>query len=151
MLLNEYEIQRVLVQAQTAFPNFTEWAYNNEINADYFGFSLWGRYVLDPADPLSPCFFITVDTYEDSWRGYVTTGQPCYLWSSADVGDAHLLSTKPCKTAEDAISALKEEILKLFQAFSSESGLTQYPPQSPRERGEVCNSTQSLFPPLAGG
>jgi hypothetical protein len=37
------------------------------------------------------CFFITLDTYEEHWYGHLTIGQHCYLWSSADVGDAHLV------------------------------------------------------------
>ncbi len=118
MLLTEHEIQHVIEYTKTAFPHFTDWEYNNEINEDYFGFSLWGQFVLEPEDYMAPCFFITFDTYEESWRGHVTIGQPCYFWSSADVGDAHLLDTEPYKTLEDAIAALKEEIINLFRAFS---------------------------------
>jgi hypothetical protein len=66
-------------------------------------------------------FFITFDTYEETWHGHLTIGQPCYLWSSADVGDAHLLDTESCKTIEDAIEALKAEIVNLFRAFSTVS------------------------------
>ena len=77
MLLTECEIQRILEQAKTAFPHFIDWEYNNEINEDYFGFSLWGRFVLDPEDQMPRCFFITLDTYKESWHGHVTIGQPC--------------------------------------------------------------------------
>ncbi|MEH1848867.1 MAG: hypothetical protein V7L25_28850 [Nostoc sp.] len=39
------------------------------------------------------------------------------MWSSADVGDAHLVNTEPNDTLEEAISALKAKIVELFQAF----------------------------------
>jgi len=118
MLLTELEIQQVLEQAKVAFPNFTDWEYNNEINQEYFGFSLWGQFVLDPEELMSRRFFITLDTYKEQWRSHLTIGQPSYLWSSADVGDAHLLSTGDHASLDDAITALKEEMLLLFKAFS---------------------------------
>ncbi|MBD0386625.1 MAG: hypothetical protein ICV54_08875 [Nostoc sp. C3-bin3] len=43
---------------------------------------------------------------------------PSYLWSSADVGDAHLVDTEPSETLEEAISALKAKIVELLAAFS---------------------------------
>ena len=67
---------------------------------------------------MSRCFFITLDTYEEKWRGSLTIGQHSYLWSSADVGDAHLLATDDCDSIEDAILALKGEMKKLLTAFS---------------------------------
>lgn len=48
MLLTQSEIQQVLEQVQAAFPNFTDWEYNNEKNDEYFGFSVWGKYVSNP-------------------------------------------------------------------------------------------------------
>jgi hypothetical protein len=64
-------------------------------------------------------FFVTFDTHETSWSGHLTIGQHCFFWSSADVGDAHLLDTDPCSTLEDAITALKRQIVDLFDAFSA--------------------------------
>lgn len=118
MLLTKLEIQQVLKRAQAAFPNFTDWEYNNEVNQEYFGFSLWGQWVCDPEELMPRQFFITLDTYEEYWRSYLTIGQPSYLWSSADFGDAILLSTGNHASIDDAITALKEEMLLLFKAFS---------------------------------
>jgi hypothetical protein len=118
MLLTPLEIQEVLNRAQAAFPNFTDWEYNNEANQEYFGFSLWGQWVFDPEKLMPRRFFITLDTYEEHWRSHLTIGQPSYLWSSADFGDAILLSTGNYTSIDDAITALKEEMLLLFKAFS---------------------------------
>ncbi|NEP74744.1 MAG: hypothetical protein F6K25_23705 [Okeania sp. SIO2G4] len=118
MLLTEVEIQEAIEQAKTAFPNFSDWEYNNEINGEYFGFSVWGKFVLEREDTGSRNFFITLDTYDEKWRGSLTIGLPVYLWSSADFGDAHLLDTDDCDSLEDAITALKAEMKQLFQAFS---------------------------------
>jgi len=121
MLLTEPEIQQVLEQVQAAFPNLTHWEYNNEKNGEYFGFSVWGEFVFEPEELMPRRFFITLDTnHEDKWQGCLTIGQPSYLWSSADVGDAHLLDTEPSETLFEAIAALKAKILELFQAFSKE-------------------------------
>jgi hypothetical protein len=118
MILTETEIQQAIEQAKAAFPNLIDWEYNNEKNEEYFGFSLWGQLVLEPEKMMRRCFFITLDIDEDKWQGTLTIGQPCYLWSSADVGDAHLLYTDKCDSIEEAILALKEEIKKLLTAFS---------------------------------
>lgn len=119
MLLTSLEIQQVIEKAKAAFPNFSDWEYNNEVNGEYFGFSLWGEFVLNPEVLMSQRFFITLDTYQQKWRGELTIGQHSYLWSSADVGDAHLLGTEPCDSLEEAIAALKSEIVRLFQALSA--------------------------------
>ncbi len=118
MLLTNSEIEQATDRAKTAFPNFTDWEYNNEKNENYFGFSLWGQFILNPEDMMPRRFFITLDTYEEKWNGHLTIGQPCYLWSSTDVGDAHLIDTEFCKTLEDTITALKVEIANLFRDFS---------------------------------
>lgn len=118
MLLTEPEIQQAIEQAKTAFPHFTDWKYNNEVNGEYFGFSLWGMFDLNPEELMPRRLFITLDTYKESWYGHLTIGQPYYLWSSADVGDANLLDTESCQTLEEAIAALKEEIASLCRAFS---------------------------------
>jgi hypothetical protein len=119
MLLTEPDIQQVLEQVKTAFPRLADWEYNNEKNEEYFGFSVWGEFVSNPKELMPRRFFITLDTnHEDKWEGCLTIGQPSYLWSSADVGDAHLVNTEPCETLQEAIAALKAKILELFQAFS---------------------------------
>ena len=52
MLLTESEVQESLEQARTAFPKFDNWEYNNEKNAEYMGFSLWGEFdVVDDERP----------------------------------------------------------------------------------------------------
>ncbi|MBD2245166.1 hypothetical protein [Nostoc sp. FACHB-888] len=119
MLLTEPEIQQVLERVKAAFPNFTNWEYNNEKNGEYFGFSVWGEFVIKSEELIMPKrFFITLDTnHEDKWQGCLTIGQHSYLWSSADAGDAHIVSTEPCETLEEAITALKAKISELFQAF----------------------------------
>jgi hypothetical protein len=117
VLLTEREIQQAIEQVKTNFPHFTDWEYNNEKNEDYFGFALWGEFIFYPENN-SNCFFITFDTSQENWQGALTTGQPSYLWTSADVGDAHLVSTESCQTLEEAIAALKAEMVKLFSAFS---------------------------------
>lgn len=119
LLLTEPEIQHVLEQVKTAFPSFSDWEYNNEKNAEYFGFSVWGEFVVNPEELMSRRFFITLDkTYENKWQGCLTIGQPSYLWSSADAGDAHLVDTEPSETLKEAIVALKANMLELFRAFS---------------------------------
>lgn len=127
MLLTEPEIQQVLEQVQAAFPNLTDWEYNNEKNDEYFGFSVWGQLIVNPEELIMPRrFFITLDTYEDKWQGCLTIGQPSYLWSSADAGDAHLVDTEPSETLQEAMPSatsrtnaeLKAKIAELLAAFS---------------------------------
>ena len=119
MLLTELEIQQAIQQAHMAFPSLTDWQYKNERNGEYFGFSLWGQYVPNTKEQMPKHFFITLDTYEENWYGHLTIGQPCYLWSSADVGDAHLVDTDSCKTLEHAIATLQGDIGSLLRAFSA--------------------------------
>jgi hypothetical protein len=76
MILTESEIQQVLEQVKNAFPNLTDWEYNNEKNDEYFGFSIWGQLVVNSEELIMPRgFFITLDTYEDKWQGCLTIGQ----------------------------------------------------------------------------
>lgn len=120
MLLTEPEIQQVLEQVQAAFPNLTNWEYNNEKNDEYFGFSIWGEFVSNPEELMPRRFFITLDTdHEDKWQGCLTIGQHSYLWSSADAGDAHLVDTEPSETLQEAITTLKAKIAELLAAFSA--------------------------------
>ena len=53
MILTETEISEVIEKAKNAFPNFSNWEYNNEKNDEYLGFSLWGQFVLDPENIMS--------------------------------------------------------------------------------------------------
>ena len=78
-----------------------------------------GQYVPNTKEQMPKHFFITLDTYEENWYGHLTIGQPCYLWSSADVGDAHLVDTDSCKTLEHAIATLQGDIGSLLRAFSA--------------------------------
>ncbi|MHC5861779.1 hypothetical protein [Nostoc sp.] len=59
MLLTELEIQQVLEQVKSAFPNLTNWEYNNEKNDEYFGFSVWGEYVINSEELIMPRRFFT--------------------------------------------------------------------------------------------
>lgn len=123
MLLTENEVQESLEQARTAFPKFDNWEYNNEKNAEYMGFSLWGEFDVDAAKGQRPrwpprIYFITFDTYQENWRGHLTIGQHSYFWSSADMGDALLFSTGDCDALDDAIVAFKAGLLDLFRVFS---------------------------------
>ena len=118
VLLTEREVQQAIEQTKTKFPHLTDWEYNNEKHEDYSGFTLWGQLTLEPEEIMPRCFFITFDRYQENWRGYLTIGQHSYFWSSTDVGDAYLLDTDSCQTLEEAITALKAEMAKLFRAFS---------------------------------
>lgn len=119
MQLSENDIQRAIDQATKAFPNFRGWEYQNEIDEEYFGFSLWGELILDPDAFMPRHFFITLDTYKEKWRGHLTIGKHSYLWSSADVGDADLANTEEYGTLEETIAALKAEITNLCRACSA--------------------------------
>lgn len=119
MLLTEPEIHGALEQAKSAFPLFTDWDYQNKAGGDYFGFALWGQVEPDPEELMGRQFFITLETYEEQWRGCLTIGMHSYLWSDANVGDAHLLGTDLYVSLEEAIVALKSEIRRLFDLFLS--------------------------------
>jgi hypothetical protein len=121
MRLTKPEMQRSLRLVKAAFPCFTGWKHVNETNEDYSGFCLWGEFVPDPEEQLPRSFFVTFDTGEGTWAGHLTVGQHCYFWSSADVGDAHLLDTGPCSSLEDAIATLKGQIADLFTVLSGSS------------------------------
>ncbi|HYT91890.1 MAG TPA: hypothetical protein VEL76_24465 [Gemmataceae bacterium] len=123
MRLSEQEIQRCRALVEAAFPRFGHWESVNERNASYSGFCVWGQYTLKPEPPSSaPSFFVTFDTYKEEWRGHLTVGKHCYFWSSADVGDAHLLATAPCVTLDEAITALKRRIAVLVAALLGSDG-----------------------------
>jgi hypothetical protein len=117
MLLNAAEILRSVERVESAFPRFVNWEHVNEVDGSHMGFAVWGDFVLHPDEKMPRHFFITFDTYNATWSGHLTIGQHCFFWSSADVGDAHLLDTDPCATLEDAITSLKHNIENLFDAF----------------------------------
>ena len=106
MFLADHDIQHALEWVQAAFPSFTQWAYTNasEDERSLDGFSLWGQWVLQPEEIIV--------------RHFYTIGQHSYWWTSADVGDAHLLDTEECATLEEAIVALKAEMTRLCRALS---------------------------------
>ena len=122
-MLTKAEIKQNLEQVNLAFPHLTNWEYNNEKNQEYFGFSIWGQFVVNPDELMPRLFYVTFDIYENEWQGHLTVGQPCYLWSSADVGDANLLETERCASLEEAMVSLKVKITELCQAFSATSNL----------------------------
>jgi hypothetical protein len=116
MLLTQTEIQRCRILVETAFPRFAHWAFINERNDSYAGFCIWGRF--QAAEEMgAPSFFVTFDAVRDQWKGHLTVGKHCYYWSSADVGDAHLVDTELCDTLDDAILALKRRIGKFMAAL----------------------------------
>jgi hypothetical protein len=92
MILEEREIKRSLSLVKAAFPRLADWQYNKG-NAEYSGVSIWGEFVPETDDVIKRHFFLTFDTYRTTWSGHLTIGKHVYLWSSADVGDAHLVDT----------------------------------------------------------
>lgn len=117
MILTEDEIQKAMKQAKETYPSFSEWDYNNEINDSYSGFSLWGQFVFNNNPSMPRYFFVTFDSYKDKWCGHLSIGKPCYFWSSTEEGDAYLIDTQACETLEDALLALKTEIVTLFDTL----------------------------------
>jgi hypothetical protein len=79
---------------------------------------LWGQWVLQPETCTARHFSITFATHAEHWSGYLTIGQHYYFWTSADIGDVHLLDTEACATLEEAIVALQAEIARLCHALS---------------------------------
>jgi hypothetical protein len=120
MFLADHDIQHALEQVRVAFPSFTQWAYTNASDDERSlnGFSLWGQWVLRPEEFMARHFYITFATHAEHWSGHLTIGQHFYFWTSADVGDAHLLDTEECATLEEAIVALKAEMTRLCRALS---------------------------------
>lgn len=114
MVLTEPEIQHVISQVKAAFPNLTNWQFNNEENDEYCGFSVWAFYTLEPEKLMARWFFITFDTFDLKWRGHLSVGKPTYLWTSTEEGDAFLVDTALCQTIEEAIHKLKAQITNLF-------------------------------------
>lgn len=46
MLLAQLEVERILNQVKAAFPNLSDWEYSNENGGDHFGFTVWGRLIV---------------------------------------------------------------------------------------------------------
>jgi len=120
MFLADHDIQHALARVQAAFPSFTQWTYANASDDERSlnGFSLWGQWVLPPEACMARHFSITFATHAEHWSGHLTIGQHYYLWTSADVGDAHLLDTEEYATLEEAIVALQAEMTHLCRALS---------------------------------
>lgn len=109
-----------LAQAQAAFPHLKDWEQHDPTEfEDYLGFTLWGVYEMNLGDFDQRFFFITFNAENGHWYGHLTIGQPYYLWSSADVGDALLLHTPPCATLPEVIATLKAEIVRFSHYFVS--------------------------------
>src|SRR6478752_5084682 len=109
MILQQTEVTRCLERVREAFPRFENWQYTNEENTEYSGFTLWGELIADAEDVMPRRFFVTFDTFKESWRGHLTIGQHAYFWSSADFGDAYLVDTDECDDLDEAIGELKKE------------------------------------------
>jgi hypothetical protein len=93
-ILSVSEVRRSRRLARAAFPRFSDWDHNNEVNESDSGSSLWGEFVPDPNDPMPQSFFVTFDTFETNWTGHLSVGKPCYYWTDADCGDANLSSSE---------------------------------------------------------
>ena len=120
MFLADHDMQHALERVQAAFPSFTQWTYANASDDERSlnGFSLWGQWVLHPEAFMARHFYLTFARHAEHWRGHLTIGQHYYLWTSADVGDAHLLDTEEYATLEEAIVALQAEMTHLCRALS---------------------------------
>jgi hypothetical protein len=126
MFLPEKDIEPVMSELKTAFPQLSEWEYCNEDDDFHGGFTAWGCLTLEDKDekPLSErSFYVTFDIFGKEapgrWRGTLTIGQHSYFWSDADAGDAYLLYTGGCDSLSDAIAALKTKIRDFASALSA--------------------------------
>lgn len=117
MVLTEPEIQQVISQMKAAFPNLTDWEYNEAIEEEYEGFIVAGCYTLEFGKFDHRRFYITIDASDEFWRGHLSIGMPAYMWTSADFGDAFLVDTEPCQTIEEAIRQLKVQITNLLSVL----------------------------------
>lgn len=122
MFLPESEVRPCIARVRAAFPRFDDWQHVNEKDRDYDGFAVWGRFELEPNEPMGRDYFVTFDTSKTMWAGHLSIGKHCYYWSSADCGDANLVDTEHCATLDEAIASLKSRIEDLFAAFSGSAG-----------------------------
>jgi hypothetical protein len=91
VFLADHDMHHALKRVQATFPFFTQWHYTNDSDEGSLGgFSLWGQWMLQPEEAMARHCSITFTTHAEYWRGHLTIGQHYYLWTSADVGDAHL-------------------------------------------------------------
>lgn len=113
------EVREALEQARSAFPAFTAWEFTNEVDEDDFGFSLWGDDVPDPEDIMPRRFFVTLETYGEEWRGYLTIGQhayQCRLWGRLSRRDRTLpLAARGHPVAEDRNRQALQRLLGLMR------------------------------------
>jgi len=118
MVLTEEEIKKVLETAKAAFPNLTDWQFQNKPDHEHDGFTMWGEFVFNPEEPLPNTFFITLYTRGECWQGSLTIGRYSYWWSSTEEGDSYLIGTPLYDSLDMAIIALKAEIIRLFTALA---------------------------------
>ena len=112
--LSKPEANKAIEFGKSAFPKFTDWEFEEKGAEPGFGFSMWGEYIPDGDDKLSPRrFFVTFDTYLNDWQGHLTIGKRSYIWTSPKAGDAWLVQTRSCDSLEEAVEALRAEIAKL--------------------------------------
>lgn len=117
MVLNDDAMKQAQETVETAFPNVFDWEWNNADDDMYIGFTLWGELEYEEPENMAN-FFVTFNAVNEGWQGHLTVGKPSYYWSSANFGDAHLLSTQLCQTLEAAIQALKNAIRQLAAALT---------------------------------
>jgi len=111
------EAERALAMARSAFPGFSEWQYVNEDDGEHCGFCAWGVRVLDEDSYLPREFYVTFETSGPEWRGHLSIGQHAHMFTSADFGDAYLVSAEGCATLAEAIVALLRGISSLFRGI----------------------------------
>jgi len=120
MRLADADLPTALALVAARLPRRTGWQYRNQPDDEHPGFTVWGEFVLSPDEDRAPRFFITFGLGPDGWPGDLTVGQHAYFWTSADVGDAYLLTTPPCATLEEAIAALKTAMRQLARRVADE-------------------------------
>ncbi|MBC8134769.1 MAG: hypothetical protein H8F28_02650 [Fibrella sp.] len=125
MTIDKDQSEPLISEARAAFTGFSDWRWNNAKNDYYDGFALWGEYLHADEHGDGTRFFVTFSLRNDGWTGDLTTGQPAFYWSDADIGDAMLVGTLPVGTLGDAIRVLKARMRTLFAALTGETGLPE--------------------------
>lgn len=116
MSLSPQDKSRPLELAQSAFPAFPRWK-TADADDEHDDFCVWGELEIEDGPYRSRRFFVTLSVHQGRWRGHLTIGRHASMWTSADVGDAFLVSTGFCDTVEEGLAALRDEISNLFSAI----------------------------------